>query len=191
MNRTAAFVLAVVAISANPSAQIPEEAKWEITFRQVEAAVGLSNMRNVSSQSFEARLMERPWSDTQVPLPFLRVFRSEGSMRAELYVFWTPRTLLSNRQPSGEGIECRDGFCVKQIPLNAERDWEMVVSDLALHDACPRDRRSVVVCGDCQEIWIKTAVDGNYREQACQLLTPDKLARSLLELMQTSAQAAR
>ena len=59
MEATALFVILATALSAALSAQIPERVQWEITFAQVEAAAGLSDMRT-SPQTFEARLMQRP-----------------------------------------------------------------------------------------------------------------------------------
>ena len=45
MDATALLVMLAWAVSARFSAQIPERAKWEITFAQVEAAAGLPDMR--------------------------------------------------------------------------------------------------------------------------------------------------
>ena len=59
MDATALFVMLAWAVSATLSAQIPERAKWEITFAQVEAAAGLQDMRTARPETFEARLMHR------------------------------------------------------------------------------------------------------------------------------------
>ncbi len=190
MNRTA-LIIGLSAIGVMVSAQIPEHPKWEIAFSQVETAAGLSNLRGALPDSFEARLMERPWSAI-APVSFLRLRRADGLVRAELFVFWATRNYPPGRQPSGSGVECRDGVCVKGIALKEQRDWGQIVAILASQDACPKDKAApVVVCGDCDQIWIKTVVDGKYREQSCQLPGPETVAGQLLELMKTSAGAAR
>jgi hypothetical protein len=172
------------------SAQIPERAQWEITFAQVEAAAGLSDMRTMSPETVEARLMERPWSAV-APLPFLRLIRLDGTLRAQLFVFWTPKYFAPGREPQGADIVCRDGVCVRPIELKEQRDWGKVVADLAYQNACPTKNPGVVpVCADCDQIWIKTAADGDYREQSCQQPRSETLAGSLLQLMKRSAQAA-
>jgi hypothetical protein len=43
---------------------------------------------------------------------------------------------------------------------------------------------------DCEHLWIKTAVDGQYREQSCNAPGSETSAGSLLQLMQRSARAA-
>ena len=75
MKATVSLVIVVSALSARLSAQIPEQAQWEITFVQVEAAAGLSDMRTARPETFEARLMERPWSAV-TPLPFSALIAS-------------------------------------------------------------------------------------------------------------------
>jgi hypothetical protein len=190
MRALASFVIVAAAISAPLSAQIPERAQWEITFAQVEAAAGLSEMRTAAPETFEARLMERPWSAI-APVPFLRLIRSDGALRARLFVFWTPSNFAAGREPQGADIVCRDGVCVRPIDLTEQRDWREVVASLAHQNACPIKNPDVVtVCGDCEQIWIKTAVDGQYREQSCQLPGPETSAGALFQLMKRSARAA-
>jgi hypothetical protein len=170
--------------------QIPEKAQWEITFAQVEASAGLSDLRTVSPETVEARLMERPWSAV-APLPFLRLVRADGTVRAQLFVFWAPRFFAPGRQPTGPDIVCRDGVCVRPIDIKEQRDWGEVVASLADQNACPTKNSGVVpVCADCDQIWIKTAANGHYREQSCQVPGSDTAAGALLQLMKRSAQAA-
>ena len=169
---------------------IPERAKWEITFAQVEAAAGLSDMRTARSETFEARLMERPWSAFK-PLPFLRLIRLDGTLHAQLFVFWTPKYFAPGREPHGADIACRDGVCVRPIDLKEQRDWGEVVASLAYQNACPPKHPGVVPsCADCDQIWIKTATDGKYREQSCQVPESDTAAGALLQLLKRSARAA-
>ena len=190
MTATASLVIVASALSARLSAQIPEQAQWEITFAQVEVAAGLSDMRAARPETFEARLMQRPWSAV-APLPFLRLIRLDGTLRAQLFVFWTPKYFAAGRAPQGADIVCRDGVCVRPIDLKEQRDWEKVVADLAYQNACPTKSRDVVtVCGDCDQIWIKTATDGKYREQSCQSPGSETSAGSLLQLMKRSTRAA-
>jgi len=190
MRAMASFVIVAATPSAPSSAQIPERAQWEITFVQVEAAAGLSEMRTAAPDTFEARLMERPWSAI-APVPFLRLIRIDGALRARLFVFWTLSNFAAGREPQGADIVCRDGVCVRPIDITEQRDWKDVVASLAHQNACPtKNSDSVTVCGDCEQIWIKTAVDGHYREQSCQLPGPETSAGALLQLMKRSARAA-
>jgi hypothetical protein len=190
MKATASFLIVASALGATLSAQIPERAQWEITFAQVEASAGLSDLRTASPEMVEARLMERPWSAV-VPLPFLRLVGIDGRLRAQLFVFWDPRRFAPGREPKGPDIVCRDGICVRPIDIKEERDWGEVVTSLAHQDACPTKNSDVVaVCGDCDQIWIKTAADGQYREQSCQLPGSDTMAGTLLQLMKRSVRAA-
>jgi hypothetical protein len=190
MRTTASFVIVASALSASLSAQIPERAQWEITFAQVEAAAGLSDMRTARPETFEARLMERPWSAV-APLPFLRLIRIDGTVRAQLFVFWTPKYFAPGREPQGADIVCRDGVCVRPIDLRERRDWQKVVASLAYQSACPiKNGDFAMACGDCEQIWIKTAADGKYREQSCQEPGSETSAGSLLQLMKRSARAA-
>jgi len=87
MDATALFVMLAWAVSATLSAQIPERAKWEFTSAQVEAAAGLQDMRTARPETFEARLMQRPWSAI-APLPFLRLVRTDGTLRAQMFGYW-------------------------------------------------------------------------------------------------------
>jgi hypothetical protein len=190
MEATVSFVIVASALSATLSAQIPERAQWEITFAQVEAAAGLSDMRTARSETFEARLMERPWSAVK-PLPFLRLIRLDGTLHAQLFVFWTPKYFAPGREPQGADTVCRDGVCVRPIDLKEQRDWGEVVASLAYQNACPPKHPGVVPsCADCDQIWIKTATDGKYREQSCQVPDSDTAAGALLQLLKRSARAA-
>ena len=190
MEATALFVTLASALSTTLSAQIPERAQWEITFAQIEAAAGLSDLRAASPETVEARLMQRPWSAV-APLPFLRLVRVDGTPRAQLFVFWTPRYFAPGREPQGADIVCRDGVCVRPIDLKEQRDWGEVVASLAYQNACPPKHPGVVpVCTDCDQIWIKTATDGKYREQSCQVPDSDTAAGALLQLLKRSARAA-
>jgi len=190
MRATVSLVIVASALSVRLSAQIPERAQWEITFAQVEAAAGLSDMRTARPETFEARLMERPWSAV-APQPFLRLIRLDGTLRAQLFVFWTPKYFAAGREPRGADIVCRDGVCVRPIDLKEQRDWGKVVADLAYQNACPTKNRDVVtVCSHCDQLWIKTAADGKYREQSCQDPGSATSAGSLLQLMKGSARAA-
>ena len=55
-----AAAMTVAFLSTAVRAQIPERGTWEITFDQVEAAAGLSDMRTARPETFEVRLMQRP-----------------------------------------------------------------------------------------------------------------------------------
>jgi hypothetical protein len=151
MRATASFVIVASALSATLSAQIPQRAQWEITFAQVEAAAGLSDMRTAAPETFEARLMDRPWS-TVAPVPFLRLVRIDGALSAQLFVFWAPSPFAAGREPQGADIVCRDGVCVRPIDIKEQRDWTKVVANLAYQNACPNKNSDVTVCGDCNQI---------------------------------------
>lgn len=187
MRATASLVMVGAALSAALSAQIPERAEWEITFAQVEAAAGLSDLRTAAPKTFEARLMERPWS-AMGPVPFLRLVRIDGTVTAQLFVFWAPMRMAPVQRPQGADMMCRDGVCVRPIDIKEQRDWAQVVESLASQNACPIKRG---VCADCDHLWVKTAVEGQYREQSCNLPGSETSANSLLQLMQRSARAAR
>lgn len=190
MKPTASFLIAGAALGVTLSAQIPERAEWEITFTQVEAAAGLSNLRTATPETVEARLMQRPWSAVG-PLPFLRLARIDGTVRAQLFLFWNPARFPPGREPKGPDIVCRDGVCVRPIGLKEDRDWTDVLARVAHLEACPTKNSNVVaVCADCDHIWIKTTADGRYREQSCNVPGSDTLAGMLLQLMQRSARAA-
>jgi hypothetical protein len=191
MKASTLFVILASALSATLSAQIPERAQWEITFAQVEAAAGLSDMRTAPHEVYEARLMQRPWSAT-IPLPFLRIVRADGMLRAQLFVFFGGHSnVVPDRRPKGPDVLCRDGICVKPIDLLEQLDWKDVVASLATQNACPPKNANIVgSCGDCEQIWIKTAADGRYREQSCQEPGVDTVAGALLQLMKKSARAA-
>ena len=77
----ASILTLAVAARVTLLAQIPERAQWEITFAQVEAAAYLPDPPNAGSETYEARVMQRPWS-AAAPMPFLRVVRTDGAMRA-------------------------------------------------------------------------------------------------------------
>jgi hypothetical protein len=193
MTATASLAIVGAALSAALSAQIPERAEWEITFAQVEAAAGLSNLRTTAPKTFEARLMQRPWSAVG-PVPFLRLVRVDGAVTAQLFLFWDPARMAPVQRPQGADITCRDRVCVRPIAIKEQRDWAKVVESLASQNACPIKNASpnvVIGCADCDHLWIKTAVEGRYREQSCNLPDAETPAGSLLQLMQRSARAAR
>jgi hypothetical protein len=193
MRATASLVMVLAGLSAALSAQIPERAEWEITFAQVEAAAGLSNLRTGAPKTFEARLMERPWS-AMGPVPFLRLVRIDGTVTAQLFVFWAPARMAPVQRPQGADMMCRDGVCVRPIDIKEQRDWAKVVESLASQNACPVKSENPNVarsCADCDHLWVKTAVDGQYREQSCNSPGSETLADSLLQLMQRSTRAAR
>jgi len=182
----ASVVIFAAALTATLMAQIPEQAKWEITFAQVEASAGLPDLRTVASQTFEARIMQRPWS-ALAPLPFLRLHEADGVVVAQLFVFWAAGRFPPGQEPKGADIACRDGVCVRPIDIKEQREWRDV-ANLAFQDACPTTNAGV--CGDCDQIWIKTAAKGKYREQSCQAPGSDTAAGALLQLLKTSARAA-
>lgn len=193
MKSTSAWmVILVSAVSPTLWAQIPERAQWEITFAQVEAAAGLTDMRAAQPESFEARLMERSWApmSPMAPVPFLRLLRIGGAVRAELVVYWATRN-SPGRQP--EALDrCRDGICVRPVDIKEQRDWGEVLATLAHQDACPTKKsEAVFACGDCDQIWIKTTADGKYREQSCQEPAAQTPAGGLLQLMKRAATPAR
>jgi hypothetical protein len=189
--RVALSVLAFAA-SATLLGQIPERAQWEITFAQVEAAAGLPDLKAAPPEAFEARLMVRSWApmEPMAPIPFLRLFQTDGIVRAQLFVYWAPR-MAPGRQP--EAIDrCRDGICVRAVDIKEQRDWKDVLATVARQDACPtKTSEAVKVCADCEEIWIKTTTGGKYREQSCQEPAADTPAGALLRLMKTAAGPAR
>lgn len=127
---------------------IPERAKWEITFAQVEAAARLTDLRLPPPDVIEARLMQRPWSATS-PLPFLRLVRMDGRVRVQLFVFWASARLPAGHQPQGDAIACRDGICVKPIPITERRDWEQDLTVLATAKACSLLLASALTAKSC------------------------------------------
>ena len=102
----AVLTLAIV-LSMTLEAQIPTRAQWEITFAQVEATVGLPDLSTAGSETNEVRVMERPWS-AQAPVPFLRVVRADGAIRAQMFLFWKPAVLSPFHRPTGFDVVCRD-----------------------------------------------------------------------------------
>lgn len=185
-----AFAIVLSALSVLMSAQIPESAQWEITFARVEAAARLPDLRTAGADTFEARVMQRPWSAI-APVPFLRLSRHDGVVRAQLFVFWDPNRYPPGRQPGGLGMVCREGVCVRPIDITEQREWGDVVATLAAHNVCaPATQNHVRVCADCDQMWIKTATVGRYREQSCADPDSDTTVGSLLQLMKRSARAA-
>jgi hypothetical protein len=187
-----AVALLATVFAAGMRAQIPERAPWEITFAQVEAAAGLPDLRTAAPNTFEARLVERPWS-AMAPVPFLRLARVDGAVTAQLFVFWTPNRLPAGRRIEGPDVTCRDGVCVRPLDLEEQRNWTEVITTLAAQDACATksgNPRVVSACADCDHLWIKTDVDGHYREQSCNAPGAQTLAASLLQLMQRAARTA-
>ena len=191
MRRTVSLGIVAAALTAALSAQIPERAKWEITFAQVEAAARLSDLRPADPKTFEARLMMRAWS-AMGPFPFLRLVRVDGAVSAQLFVFWNPANMAPGQRPQGTDIMCLDGVCVRPIDNTEQRDWAKVVASLASQSACPTTNDSNVWrgCADCEHLWIKTAIEGHYREQSCNAPGSETSASSLLQLMKRSARAA-
>jgi hypothetical protein len=191
MRTTVSSGIVAAALTAALSAQIPERAEWEITFAQVEAAARLSDLRTAGPKTFEARLMMRPWS-AMAPLPFLRLVGIDGAVTAQLFVFWAPARMAPVQRPQGTDIMCLDGVCVRPVDNKEQRDWAKVAASLASVSACPTKNDSNVVrgCADCEHLWIKTAVEGQYREQSCNYPGSETSANSLLQLMQRSARAA-
>lgn len=177
------YVVVAIAAGERGAHQIPERAQWEITFAQVEAAAELPDLRTARSETVEARVMQRPWSAI-APLPFLRIVQANRTVAAQLFLFWDPRRYPPGKQPAGRGVVCRDGVCVRPVDLREQRDWGEVIASLVSHDACPP--RALNACGDCDQLWIKTAAGGTYREQSCQQPASDTLAGSLLQLMTRS-----
>jgi hypothetical protein len=151
------MVILAFAASATLAAQTSERAQWEITFPQVEAAAGLSDMRAAPPESLEARLMDRSWAPMvpMTPVPFLRLFQIDGTVRAQLFVYWAPR--LSPAMQPGTTDLCHDGVCVRPVDIKEQRDWKEILATLAHQVACPTKKSEMVaVCADCQQIWIKT-----------------------------------
>ena len=122
-------------------------------------------------------------------------------MRAQLFVFWG-RNVSPSHQPQGDDVRCRDGVCVKPIDLVEQRDWETVVANLARQSACPGRNplntvrtpngelsSMVTVCPHCPMLYIKTFVEGKYREQVCDDPLPQTQAGGLRALMIGSTRA--
>jgi len=191
MRTTASLGIVAAALSAALPAQIPERAQWEITFAQVEAAARLSDLRTAGPNTFEARLVRRPWS-ASAPVPFLRLVRVDGAVTAQLFVFWAPARMAPVQRPQGTDILCLEAVCVRPIDIKEPHDWAKVVASLASQSACPtrNDANVAMGCADCEHLSIKTAVDGQYREQSCNNPGSETFASSLLLLMQRSARAA-
>jgi hypothetical protein len=191
LRRHVSMVVLVSATSATLWAQIPEHAQWEITFAQVEAAAGLSDLRTAGPETYEARVMQRAWSAVS-PLPFLRIVRTGGTLRVQLFQFWAPKYMAAVHRPQGSDIVCRDGICVRPIVLSEQQNWEETLGSLAHQDACPKHPDDVAIfCADCPHIWIKTKADGKYRERSCNIPGPETPAGALMLLMNTAATAAR
>ena len=184
----ALFVILASALRTTFSAQIPKQAQWEITFTHVEAAAALADLSEAGSETYEARVMQRPWSAV-APMPFLRVVRTDGAMRAQMFLYWKPATLAPSQRPTGSDIVCRDGICVRPIGITKQPDWGEVIENLAL-DAC-REGPLAPVCADCEHIWIKTKTNNTYREQSCNMPRPETPAGALLRLMKIAADASR
>jgi len=169
------------------STLIPEQAQWEITFAQVETAAGLADLRSASAAAVEARVMVRPWS-AMVPVPFLRVVRADGRLRAHLFEFWSPGSVAPAARPAGDDVVCRAGVCVRPRELKEQLDWDAVIESLTHQYACGLKIGQVTAaCGDCDQIWIKTTAQGQYREQSCQMPEAGTPAATLLQFMRRSA----
>lgn len=116
MKPSIALLVSAMVVTAAP-VQIPEQPKWEISFSQVEAAAGLSNLRGAEQDSLEARVMQRAWSFAG-PLPFLRLTRIDRAARATGFLYWrSPGDVVASRQPTGPDVVCRAGICVRPIGL--------------------------------------------------------------------------
>jgi hypothetical protein len=179
-------MLFALALSTAVSAQIiPERAQWEITFAQVEERAALLDLRTSAPGPVEARIMLRPWS-ASAALPFLRIVRSDDDgASAQLFAFWRQQPW-----PTADDDACRDRVCVKASDLKEQLDWREVLASLNRQHACPRDpNRTVTVCGDCPQLWIKTSADGNYREQSCPTPDAGTVADTLLQFMHRVASA--
>ena len=184
----ASSLILAVALSVTLMAQIPKAARWEITFAQVEAAAGLPGLSKATSETYEARVMRRPWSAVTT-MPLLRVVRTNGAMRAQLFLYWKSANLPPSQQPTGSDIACREGICVRPIGMAEQGDWAEVVKGLAL-DAC-RQGLIAPVCADCEHVWIKTKTDGTYREQSCNVPKPETPAGAVLRRINAAADASR
>jgi len=172
------------------TALIPEQAQWEITFARVEAAAGLADLRSAPGDAVEARVMDRPWS-AMAPVPFLRLVRHDGAVRAQLFEFWAPGKVAPARRPAGSDAACQDGVCVRSIALRDQLDWAAIVATLTREYACGvKIGRPGVVCGDCDEVWVKTTAERKYREQTCQMPDAGTSAGTLLQFMRRSARGA-
>jgi len=190
MRTMRAFVIAASVLSVTSAAQIPERAKWEITFAQVEASIGLSDLRTAPPDTFEARVMQRPWSAV-APLPFLRLTGMDGKVRAQLFMFWAANRFPAGQAPAGPEVSCRDGVCVGPVDITEQRDWN-AVAKLAHANACPVDPdRMVGVCADCGHVWIKTMAGGRYQEQSCPATDSETPAAALLQLLRKAAAASK
>lgn len=187
MKLTVATILTVaVALSTPLIAQIPKQARWEITFAQVEAAAGLPDLSTAGSDTYEARVMQRPWSAT-APMPFLRLIQTAAATRAQMFLFWNPNNMAPQQRPTGSDVFCRDGICVRPIGITEQHEWGEILE--ALKDACPEI--TLGFCADCEDVWIKTKTNNIYREQSCNAPKPETPARTVLQLMMGAALASR
>jgi len=172
-----------------PASLIPPKAQWEITFAQVEAALGLADLRTMSAGIVEARVMDRPWS-SMAGQPFLRVARRDGRARAQLFEFWSPRLAPPGRGPTGNDITCKEDVCVRPLELTGQLEWDAVLDSVANEYACGLTVGHVVAaCGDCDQVWIKTMAQSRYREQSCQMPAAGTPAATLLDFMRRAARA--
>ena len=191
MLKSASILTAAVAVNAALIAQIPERAQWETTFSQVEAAAGLPDLSRAGPETYEARVMQRPWSAVG-PLPFLRLVRTDNTVRAQIFLFWNQAGMEPSRRPTGSDIVCRDGICVRPVSVTPQRDLGEVLESLAIQDACPQSSRTFgFFCADCDHIYIKTKADNKFREQSCNAPKPDTPAGAVMLLMKTAADATR
>src|SRR5215472_11865090 len=148
---TYAVVLAVLTMGQAPRPEtIPDTAKWEVTFHDVEEAAGLPFLRALPTDAFEARIMQRAWSDPGgYGTPFLRIVRTAGAVRAQRYFFGARQDLLRRGIPE-TAIKCVERVCVAETSLQQRLDWESLVTSIATADPCPPLRPDVVSgCADC------------------------------------------
>lgn len=175
------------AIGLAMAPQIPGHAQWEITFAQVEAAIDLQDLSTAAPDTFEVRVMQRPWSDVG-PLPFLRITRREGALGAQMFLYWKPDRMHPRTRPAGSDVVCRDGICVRPVVTEGQHEWEDVVRGLAA-DAC--GQRVPGGCVHCDHVWIKIRNDTTYREHSCNMPPPESPAGTILRFMKSAADKTR
>lgn len=180
------IVLALTILSSAQSV-IPGPSPYEVRFAIVEAVLGLPEIRSIGGHD-EARVMERIWGSPG-PGVFLRIVRDDGRLRAQVFQFWVPGQMAPHARPSGDGIDCGNGICVRPIEFKDPMDWSDVLKRLGQSNPCPSSAPpgAVSVCADCEQAWIKSVVSGAYREHSCQSPTSRTLARELLDWMKTAA----
>ena len=108
----------------------PDKSPWEMTFVEVEELAGLPPLATAPRDTQELRVMHRPWSAI-APVPFLRVFRVDGALRAEFFVFGGPSYQRNGLAVDRPNTRCsppgRRAMCVSRIDLSEQRDWDVVL----------------------------------------------------------------